>query len=137
VDTMELRNPDWDVLLKAAQSVLDNAYAPYSGIRVAAAVMTGSGQSYTGCNIENSSFSLTICAERSALFHALAHGEKKFLAMAVVTDSERVTSPCGSCRQVLAEFAIEMTVIFSNPQETKLFTVAQLLPHTFTLKHDA
>ena len=137
MDTMELRNLDWEVLLKAAHSVLDNAYAPYSGIRVAAAVMTGSGQIYTGCNIENSSFSLTICAERNALFHALAHGEKKFLAMAVVTDSERVISPCGSCRQVLAEFAIEMTVIFSNPQETKLFTVAQLLPHTFTLKHDA
>jgi cytidine deaminase len=132
---MEQKIPEADRLLKEARAALVNAYAPYSGIRVAAVVLAGSGQSYVGSNIENSSYSLTICAERSSLFHALVHGENEFIAMVVITDSERVTSPCGSCRQVLAEFAPEMPIVFVNPQGIKYFTVAELLPNTFSLKH--
>ena len=123
-------------LLKAAQAVLEQAYAPYSQIRVGAAVLAGTGQIYAGCNIENSSYSLTVCAERNAIFHALDHGEKHFLALAVVTDSEQVTSPCGACRQVLAEFSPQLPVVFVNPQETRSFNVAELLPQAFSLKAD-
>ena len=90
-------------LLEAAQAALQQAYAPYSQIRVGAAVLADSGHIYAGSNVENSSYSLTVCAERNAIFHALAHGEKRFLALAVVTDSELVKSPCGACRQVMAE----------------------------------
>ncbi len=123
-------------LLEAAQAVLEEAYAPYSQIRVGAAVLADSGQIYAGCNIENSSYSLTICAERNAIFHALTHGEKHFLALAVVTDSELVTSPCGACRQVLAEFAPQLPVVFANPQGTMVFNVVELLPQAFSLKDD-
>lgn len=131
---LEIDDSTRERLLKAAQAALNQAYAPYSGIRVGAAVLTDSGQIYTGCNLENSSYSLTVCAERTAIFHALAHGEKGFLALAVVTDSELVASPCGACRQVLAEFAPRLPVIFANPQGTVVFNVAELLPQAFSLK---
>lgn len=131
---IELNIPEAERLLEAAKAALENAYSPYSSIRVAAAVLTGSGQIYAGCNIENSSYSLTICAERSCLFHALVHGERDFIAMAIVTDSEQVTSPCGACRQVLAEFAPQLPIIFANPQGDRLFSVDQLLPAQFTLQ---
>lgn len=133
MDLNLFNRPEENRLLEAAWTALASVYAPYSGIRVGAAVLTGSGQIYTGCNIENSSYSLTICAERCSLYHALAHGEKSFTVMVVVTDSEQVTSPCGACRQVLAEFAPQMPVLFVNPKGVSRFTVEQLLPHLFLL----
>lgn len=133
-DFLEIDGLTKERLLKAAQAVLEQAYAPYSQIRVGAAVLADSGQIYAGSNIENSSYSLTVCAERNAIFHALAHGEKHFLALAVVTDSDQVKSPCGACRQVLAEFAPQLPVIFVNPQVTVFFNVAELLPQAFSLK---
>jgi cytidine deaminase len=123
-------------LLEAAQAALQQAYAPYSQIRVGAAVLADSGHIYAGSNVENSSYSLTVCAERNAIFHALAHGEKHFLALAVVTDSEQVKSPCGACRQVIAEFAPQLPVVFTNPQGTWVFNLSELLPQAFSLKAD-
>lgn len=126
--------PEEDLLLEAARTCLDKAYAPYSGIRVAAAVLTKTGSIYTGCNVENSSYSLTICAERNCLFQAISHGEREFIAMAVISDSELVISPCGACRQVLAEFTREMPIIVVNPQRAHYYHVDELLPEIFSLK---
>src|SRR5690625_6202274 len=91
-------------LFKAAKKGKEKAYVPFSGFRVGAAILTSSGEIYIGCNIENSSFSLTCCAERTAIFKAVSSGERKFSAMAVTADSQTPISPCGACRQVMSEF---------------------------------
>jgi len=121
-----------DELLSAAREALANAHAPYSGLRVGAALLGKSGRTYTGCNIENASYGLTICAERVALFRAVAEGETAFQALAVANDSPQAVYPCGACRQVLSEFADNLEIIIcgseGEPVETSL---AQLLPHAF------
>lgn len=120
-------------LIQAALSARDKAYAPYSGFRVGAAVAAG-GKIYTGCNIENSSYGLTCCAERVALFKAVSEGERDFSAIAVASDSNDYCSPCGACRQVLAEFGDGMKVYMcSNKGEYQVKTVADLLPARFVL----
>jgi len=118
-------------LVKIASQVRKWAYTPYSNYQVGAAVLTGSGRIYDGVNIENAAFSLTVCAERTAIFKAVSNGEKKFQAIAVVTKDGG--TPCGSCRQVMAEFSPEMLVIVANDKgkiimEKKL---SDLLPSAF------
>ncbi|MGB9553294.1 MAG: cytidine deaminase, partial [bacterium] len=88
---------NWEFLVKEAQNAQGRAYAPYSSFRVGAALLASSGRLYTGCNIENASYPLSICAERVAIFKAVSEGEKEFLAMALVSDSHSLSAPCGAC----------------------------------------
>ncbi len=119
-------------LLVRAQEAQEHAYVPYSHYRVGAALRTTNGKIYTGCNIENASYGLTVCAERTALFKAVSEGERDFDAIAVVVDGKTLASPCGACRQVLAEFAPHMRCILGNGLgEHKVTTVAELLPDGF------
>ena len=112
------------------------AYAPYSGFRVGACLKTASGSYYLGCNIENAAYTPTICAERTAVFKAVSQGEREFSAIAIISDSENPTAPCGVCRQVLAEFCpAEMPVILANNRrEYVVTTLGELLPLAFTGK---
>jgi len=119
-------------LIEAASHARRWAYAPYSHYAVGAAVLTASGKTYDGVNVENAAYPTTICAERVAVFKAVSEGERSFQAIAVVT--ENGGSPCGSCRQVLAEFGLETRVIIANAEGTVMFegSVADLLPGAFT-----
>lgn len=120
-------------LIQAATAVRQRAYVPYSHFAVGAAVATEIGI-ITGCNVENASYGLTLCAERNAIFSAIAQGAKQFTGLAVIADTAGPTAPCGACRQVLAEFmAPESPVILTNMQgQTQRTTVAALLPGAFT-----
>jgi cytidine deaminase len=112
------------------------AHAPYSGFRVGAALLTSGGEVYTGCNIELSTYGLTICAERTAIFKAVSEGQKKFKAIAVVSDDPLYTPPCGSCRQVLVELAGNIDFIMVNGRGTrKVLKLNSLLPHAFGKKN--
>ena len=123
-------------LLAAAQAARDNAYAPYSKFKVGAAVETVDGEIFTGCNIENAAYSPTNCAERTAIFKAVYEGERQFSAIAVASDSENFTAPCGVCRQVLAEFCdAEMPVICINREgKYRILSLGELLPFAFSKK---
>jgi len=123
-------------LLKAAQKAASDAYAPYSGYRVGSAVMTADGRVFTGCNVENASFSLTICAERLAVFKAVSEGYHKFTALAVFADTDKKFPPCGACRQVLAEFSPAIQIVYANRKGKVETTLTELLPQSFSLKHD-
>lgn len=101
-------------LLKKADEAKKSAYAPYSNFRVGAALLSKSGKVYVGANIENAAYSVTCCAERVALYSAVMNGEKDFEAIAVTSDSDMITTPCGVCRQALFEFSPKMDVISSN-----------------------
>jgi cytidine deaminase len=121
-----------ELLIETARQVRKWAYAPYSHYTVGAALLTASGKIYDGVNVENAVFPLTICAERTAVFKAVSEGEKEFLAMAIVTDN--AGAPCGSCRQVLAEFGLDTVVIIADKDGVVRWekTVGDLLPETFT-----
>src|SRR5579871_6834568 len=97
-------------LLEAARTARNNSIAPYSNFRVGAALMAGSGTIYTGCNVENATYGLTICAERVALFKAISEGAREFQAIAVAADTNAPTPPCGTCRQLLWEFAGDIEI---------------------------
>jgi cytidine deaminase len=119
-----------DMLVAAASDARARAYVPYSGFAVGAALLADDGKIYTGCNVENASYGLTVCAERNALFHAVAEGRRHFTAVAVVTANG--VTPCGACRQVLAEFAPAMTVIVADAAgERRLYRLGELLPYSF------
>src|SRR6202453_94005 len=105
---------EYDALISAAKQARENAHAPFSDFRVGAAVRANSGRVYSGCNVENASYGLTICAERVAIFKALSEGERGFDAIAVVTDAEKLTPPCGACRQIIWEFCGDAEVILGN-----------------------
>ena len=121
-------------LIRKALDARNSAYAPYSGFRVGAALLTGVGKIYTGGNIENASYGLTCCAERVALFKAVSEGERDFRAIAVASDSEKHCSPCGACRQVLVEFGPGIEVYMGNNEgHYRVTTVVQLLPDSFSL----
>jgi cytidine deaminase len=124
-------------LLEAAAHVMEKAYAPYSKFRVGSALITEDGQMVTGCNVENSSFGLTNCAERTALFSAIASGRTKFKAIAIVADGNQKPYPCGACRQVLAEFCAPGMPIFvasrGNLDSFEKTTLGDLLPKAFRL----
>jgi cytidine deaminase len=122
-------NTDFDELLRAAREVRDQAYAPYSRFAVGAALRGRSGRVFRGCNVENLSFGLTLCAERNALAAAVAAGEREFEAIAIVADSKVPVSPCGACRQVLAEFAPGISICCANLHGERFSTtLGELLP---------
>lgn len=126
-------------LLEAAQQALQKAYAPYSGFRVGAAILTEQGNLFTGCNVENSSYGLTICAERTAVVSAVVQegGEQmRIRAVAVVNNRRTYCPPCGACRQVLYEFGAEAIVLLAADDNLKQLTVAQLLPGVFQLQSE-
>lgn len=117
-------------LIALADKARAKAYVPYSNYRVGAALLTGSGQVYTGVNVENASYGLAICAERTAAVKAVSAGEREFVAIAVVTDNGG--SPCGACRQVLAEFGPQMRIIVADSAgNSRVHTMPELLPDSF------
>jgi cytidine deaminase len=120
-------------LLKAALAAREYAYVPYSQYRVGAAVLAN-GKIFTGCNIENASYGLTNCAERTALFKAISEGEKSFSGLAVAVDGKTAASPCGACRQVMREFFDENTeiILVNELGQGTSTTIDQLLPGAFT-----
>lgn len=123
---------DYDALIAAASKVRENAHAKFSNFKVGAAVRTPSGKIYTGCNIENATYGLTVCAERTAIFKAISEGERKFDAIAVVTDSDALTPPCGACRQIIWEFCGDVPVILANLQgTTETLRMSELFPKPF------
>ena len=125
-------DPEWLELVKKAGQVKEKAIAPISGFRVGAALLTSEGRCYLGCNIENISLSLSICAERVAFLKALSEGETRFEALAITSDSKEVVTPCGACRQLIWEFAPAITIIMGNPAgDVKLAKIADLLPQAF------
>ncbi|MBN1643019.1 MAG: cytidine deaminase [Anaerolineae bacterium] len=119
-----------DDLIALAREARAHAYAPYSDHAVGAALLGASGRVYTGCNVENAAYSHTICAERTALVKAVSEGERSFTAIAVVTP--KGGTPCGACRQVLAEFGLQIRVLIATPDRlVHETTVGDLLPHAF------
>lgn len=120
-------------LIEAAREALKNAYAPYSKFRVGAAVLTRDGKIYTGANVENASFGLTICAERVAVFKAVSEGDRDIQAVAIVAESEEPIAPCGACRQVIAEFNPNAVIIMATADGRKVVTanLKDLLPSPF------
>ncbi len=123
---------DRNLLIQEALSVRKNAYAPYSNYQVGAALFTNSGKIFTGVNVENSAYPVTMCAERSSVFKAVSEGERDFIAVAIATSNGG--TPCGSCRQVLSEFGLDTLVILvdENGRVTGESKVAELLPKAFT-----
>jgi len=125
---------DYGNLIAKAMEAREKAYAPYSDFAVGAALLAKSGRVYTGCNVENASYGLSICAERTAVFKAVSEGERDFEALAVVT--EKGVTPCGACRQVLMEFGEDIQVIVAD--ETggyRVFSLQELLPEAFIPEH--
>lgn len=123
-------------LVNAAKEGFENAYAPYSNFHVGAAALTANGKVVKGCNVENASYGLTVCAERNCLAQGVISGEKSFSAIVIYTNQEKLTPPCGACRQVIVEFlapdALVMAVNHNN--DKKQWTVNELLPDAFTPK---
>ena len=122
----------YDLLIDAAKQSRENAHAKFSNFKVGAALRAASGKIYGGCNVENATYGLTICAERVAIFKAISEGERKFDAIAVVTDTDMLTPPCGACRQLIWEFCRDVPVILSNLKgETETIRMSQLFPKPF------
>ena len=123
---------DINELINKAKNAREHSYSPYSRFKVGAALKTNNGMVFTGCNIENSSYGLSICAEREAIFKAISAGERDLDTIAVVTDSNKLITPCGACRQVMWEFSKDMTVVVANLKgEKKVFKIKELLAHPF------
>jgi cytidine deaminase len=124
--------PSDGTLVDAARAARDRAHAPYSAFRVGAALETATGEILVGCNIENATYGLTMCAERVALFGAIADGHREFVRIAIVADTAEPTPPCGSCRQLLWEFCGDIEVVLANLERvTTRHRLAALLPHPF------
>lgn len=119
-------------LIEAAREARQLAYVPYSKFAVGAAVLTADGKIFTGCNIENASYGLCICAERTAIFKAVSAGYMKFAALAVIADTKQPTAPCGACRQVMIEFSIPKIIMSNIVGEVIESSMADLLPYAFT-----
>lgn len=120
-----------DALVSAARAAMERAYAPYSGFRVGAAIEAEDGTIYMGCNIENASYGLTICAERAAVAAAVTAGAHRFRRVAVATDTDPPAAPCGACRQVLSEFGATLEIRSVGPGSERRWTIAELLPDAF------
>lgn len=119
-------------LIEAARAAVDRAYSPYSEFRVGASLLSESGKCFTGCNIENASYGLTMCAERVAVFTALAAGERRFSKICVISGAGERTPPCGACRQVLWELCGDLEVLMAGPAgESETVRLNSLLPHPF------
>ena len=127
-----ITDQDREALVAAAGEARERAYAPYSGFQVGAALLSDDGSRFTGANVENASYGLSMCAERTAVFHAVAQGVRRLQAVAVVASNDEPTWPCGACRQVLYEFGPDLVVISEGKggrREER--TLAQLLPDSF------
>ena len=123
---------DFEPLIEAARQARLQSVAPFSNFLVGAAVQTADGKVYTGCNVESASYGLTVCAERVAIWKALSEGERQFTQLAVVADTETLTPPCGTCRQIIWEFARGATIVFANLNgQRETFQIADLLPRAF------
>ncbi len=123
---------DWPILRAAAREAATHAYAPYSRLHVGAAALTDLGDVVTGCNVENASYGLTLCAERVAMFKAISEGHRRFRRIAVVADTPSPTTPCGPCRQILWESGGDLEVVLANlRRETGRHRLADLLPYPF------
>lgn len=121
-----------DSLVEAARQARENAHAPYSNFRVGAALHATSGRVFGGCNVENATYGLTVCAERVAIFKAISEGERGFDSIAVVTDTETLTPPCGACRQLIWEFCGDVPVILANLKgKSETHQMRDLFPKPF------
>ena len=121
-----------DQLMEAAIRARENAHAPFSGFKVGAALETSDGRIYSGCNVENATYSLTLCAERVAIFKAISEGASSFKRMVVAADTENLTPPCGSCRQILWEFCGDIDLVLVNLQgKSESFHLKDLFPRPF------
>lgn len=128
-------NDENKLLIEKAREAREYAYVPYSGFHVGAALITDDKTIYTGCNIENSSYGATVCAERTAVFKAVSQGKKHIKKIAVVSDSQRETPPCGICRQVMAEFMeSDSQIILEAPEGLVVYKLSELLPNSFGAK---
>ena len=132
----QISSEDRDRLIKAAQAAAKNAYAPYSQFRVGAALLTAKGEIFAGCNVENASYGMTNCAERTAVFAAVAHCGPKLAicAVAVLNANDLPCAPCGACRQVIYEFGPEAIILFPTAQGWTESHITELLPEGFRLK---
>ena len=119
-------------LIQAAIEMRKQSYSPYSNFAVGAAVLSNDGYIHGGCNIENASYGLTNCAERTAIFNAVSNGKRNISAIAVVADTDRPCSPCGACRQVIGEFKIPCIIMANLKGEYKTVTLEELLPFSFS-----
>ena len=122
-------------VLARAREVQTRAYAPYSDFRVGAVLETQDGVLHSGCNVENASLGLTLCAERGALAAAIAAGDRAFRRLVLVTDGDEAVPPCGACREVLAEFCPDLRIVASAGENRKEWTLEELLPRPFQLKN--
>ncbi len=121
-----------DALVEAALNVRENARAPFSKFKVGAALEDVAGRVHTGCNVENATYGLTVCAERIAVFKAISEGARKFRRIAVAADTEALTPPCGACRQILWEFCGDIEIILANPRgKTETLYLRDLFPRPF------
>jgi len=123
---------EYEKLIQEAEKARKKAYTPYSKFKVGAAILCDDGKIFSGCNIENASFGLTICAERVAIFKAISEGSSKFKAIAVIGNTNKPCSPCGACRQVISEFGEDIPLIMTNLKgEVKIKKIKELLPGAF------
>jgi cytidine deaminase len=123
---------EYETLIAAAKSVRENAHAAYSNFRVGAALRATSGRIFGGCNVENATYGLTVCAERVAILKAISEGERGFDAIAVVTDTDALTPPCGACRQIIWEFCGDVPVILANLKgKVEIIPMSELFPKPF------
>ncbi len=124
-----------ETLIEAAKNVRERAFAPFSNFKVGAALLSINGEIFTGCNIENASYGLTMCAERVAIFKAISEGAKDFQKICVVADTEDLTPPCGACRQIIWEFCGDVPVICANLKgDVETVQMKELLPKAFDMK---
>lgn len=130
---MKLKKKLIQKMIEIAKEASEKAYSPYSNYKVGASLLTKNGKIYTGCNIENASFGATVCAERVAIFKAISEGEKDFEMIAIyINDEKHIPSPCGICRQVMMEFAPNLTLILSNRYDYEMYKLEELLPYPFS-----
>jgi cytidine deaminase len=123
---------EFESLIAAAKSARENAHAAYSNFRVGAGIRATSGRIFGGCNVENATYGLTVCAERVAIFKAISEGERGFDAIAVVTDTDALTPPCGACRQIIWEFCGDVPVILANLKgKVEILKMKDLFPKPF------
>ena len=121
-----------DALVEAALQVRENAHAPFSKFKVGAALEDADGHVHTGCNVENATYGLTVCAERVAVFKAVSEGARKFRRIAIAADTDSLTPPCGACRQILWEFCGDIEIILTNPRgKTETLRLRDLFPRPF------
>ena len=125
-----------DALLDAALAARENAFAPYSKFRVGAAIEDADGRIHTGCNVENATYGLTVCAERVAVFKAISEGVRKFRRVAIAADTDALTPPCGACRQLLWEFCGDVEIVLVNPRgKTETHSLKDLFPKPFDVSY--